>query len=152
MKPAFKYIIDNRFDRRKFKKIRRRVNRHNQINLKKLKYRQTNIIRGKIFNPMRVPSQIQITGLRFSNFWKFSTSKFFLKILQEIIKKNVISRKLQGFEQSYLEAKIATLESTLQSLTAEMGISNFVNFFISKLSEFFFQIPKKRHISKTTRI
>ena len=151
MKPAFKYIIDNRFDRRKFKKIRRRVDRHNQSNLKKLKYRQTDIFRGKIFNPMRVPSQIQITGLRFSNFWKFSTSKFFLKISQKIIK-NVISRKLQGFEQSYLEAKIATPESTLQSLTTEMGISNFVNFFISKLSEFFFQIPKKRHISKTTRI
>ena len=35
-----------------------------------------------------------------------------LKISEKIIK-NVVSRQLQGFEQSYLVAKFATLESTL---------------------------------------
>ena len=44
-KPAFKYTIDNRFDRRKLEKIRGRIDRHNQINLKKQVYRQTDLIR-----------------------------------------------------------------------------------------------------------
>ena len=36
----------------------------------------------------------------------------FLKIFEKITK-NIISRKLQGFEQSYLEARFAILDSTL---------------------------------------
>ena len=57
-----------------------------------------------------VPSQFSTTVLRSSKFWNFlkSISKIFEKII-----KNVTSRKLKALEQSYLEAKIATPESSL---------------------------------------
>ena len=109
----------------------------NDISRKVESFEQTYL--GKICNPMRVPSQIPITGLRSSKFWTFLTSIFFffLKISEKIIK-NVISRKLQGFEQSYLEAKIATPESTLTEPHRRDGNIKFCDFFISKFSEFFF--------------
>ena len=60
---------------------------------------------------MRVRKQIPITGLSFSTFWNFLTSVFFENFGEN--HKNVVSRKLLGFEQSYLEAKIATPKRTL---------------------------------------
>ena len=59
---------------------------------------------------------------------EFFEHLIFLKISEKIIK-NVISRKLQGFEQSYLEAKIATPESTLTEPHHRDGNINFSEFF-----------------------
>ena len=44
-------------------------------------------------------------------FWNFLTSKFFLNFGEN--KNNAVSQKLQGFEQSYLQAKFAIPESIL---------------------------------------
>ena len=68
--------------------------------------------------------------------------------------KNVISRKLQTFEQSNLAEKLAIPESTLtEPHYRDMVISSFVKIFISKFSEKNLKkSKKKRHISKTTRI
>ena len=52
--------------------------------------------------------------------------------------KNGISQKLEGFEQSYLEAKIATPERTLTKVHHRDGNIKFRDFFKSKFSEFFF--------------
>ena len=51
-----------------------------------------------------------------------------LKIFFEKITKNVISRKLQGFEPSQLEATFAILENTLTALnnTVRGSLVNFV--------------------------
>ena len=49
----------------------------------------------------------------------------FLKVFEKITK-NVISRKLQGFEQSYLEARFAMLESTLRGPNYRVGNLRFL--------------------------
>ena len=46
-------------------------------------------------------------------FLKIDNSLRFLKIFEKTLKKNIISRKLQRTEQSYLEARFAIFESTL---------------------------------------
>ena len=105
------------------------------------------IFGGNINNPMRVPSQIPITGLRSSKFWNFSISSFFLKISEKIIK-NLRSRKLQGFEQSYLEAKIATPESTLTEPRHRDGNFKFCDFLYLNFLKFFLKNPKKNVVSR----
>ena len=66
--------------------------------------------------------------------WNLLTYKSFLKISEKIIK-NVISRKLQGFEQSHLAAKFATPESTLTESHYRDGNFNFVKLIVSNFSE-----------------
>ena len=102
--------------------------------------------------PLRVPSQIPILGLRSLKVWNFLIYRFFFQTLDKI-KKNVISRKLHGFEQSYLAAKIATPKRTLTEPHYRDGNFKFIEVFISKFSEKIWEKKsKKRLISKSTRI
>ena len=63
--------------------------------------------------------------MRTSNFVSFSISKFFEKLRK--ILKTVISPKLQGLDQSYLQARYAAPKSiiTLTAHITEMAINNF---------------------------
>ena len=68
---------------------------------------------------LKIPSEHPNTGIKISYFEKKNNLKFseyFLKKSQ-----NVISRKLQGFEQSYLKARFAILESTLNASNYKVG-------------------------------
>ena len=58
--------------------------------------------------------------------------------------KNVISGKLKGFELSYLEIKVATLEIFLREPHYRDGNFKFSETFISKFSEKFFQYLSSR--------
>ena len=77
------------------------------------------------------------------NYYKFSENF-------EKNTKNVTSRKLQNFEQSYLQARFATFESTLTGTKYRVG--NFGKKSHIKLMKIFSKSHKRRHISKTTRI
>ena len=79
-------------------------------------------------------SNNRIDIFKIFNIFNFLTSKFFLKISQKIIK-NVISRKIQGFEQSYWETKFATPESTLTKPHYRDDNFKFCEIFYTKLSE-----------------
>ena len=58
-------------------------------------------------------------------FLKNNNNLRFSKIFEKFTK-NVISRKLQGFEQSYLEARFAILESTLSGPKYRVGKFRFI--------------------------
>ena len=73
-------------------------------------------------------------------------------ILTEKITKNVISRKVKEFEQSYLDARFTAREITLKAPQRkgwEFKILKKKNLF--GFSEIKKKNHKKRHISKTTR-
>ena len=70
----------------------------------------------------------------------------------EKITKNIISRKLQGFEQSYFEARFAILDSTLTVPKYRVRNFRFLKCINSSFLKIFEKSHKKRHISKTTRI
>ena len=72
-------------------------------------------------------STLTVPNYRVGNFMfcKLFCCLKFLKIFEKITK-NVISRKLQGFEQSYLEARFAILESTLRGPNYRVGIFRFL--------------------------
>ena len=69
-------------------------------------------IMGQDFQPLRQLRQPPTTGLGASKLEEKKT--FFSETFQKKITKNVISRKLQRIEQSYLEAKFATTGSTIE--------------------------------------
>ena len=72
-------------------------------------------------------STLTVPNYRVGNFMfckLFCCSKF-LKVFEKITK-NVISRKLQGFEQLYLEARFAMLESTLRGPNYRVGNLRFL--------------------------
>ena len=73
--------------------------------------------------------------MRTSKFVNFSISKFFEKFRKN--PNNVISLKLQGFEQSYSEARVATPESklTVSNYRIEIFETSSLNFFKSKFFE-----------------
>ena len=75
----------------------------------------------------------------------------FLKTLKKITK-NVASQKLQRFEQSYLDARFATVESTLTGTKYRVGNFRFWGKINLNFLKIFWKNHKKRHISKTTRI
>ena len=60
-----------------------------------------------------------------------------------------MSRKLQGFEQSYLETRFVTPKSTLTAPNYRVGNFRFLktNLIFLKI----FENHKKHHISKTTK-
>ena len=74
---------------------------------------------------LRVPWQSLITKMIISSFVKFFIPKF----SEKKSKKNVISRKLQEFEQPKSEAKFATPESTLTDSNNKIEILNVLEIF-----------------------
>ena len=65
----------------------------------------------QVSQSLRVPSQFHTTGLRSSKLFNFLNLSFWN--IFEKIRENVISRKLQEFEKSYSEARLATHMITL---------------------------------------
>ena len=80
---------------------------------------------------------------RFGNFrfLKNKNNSSFLKIFEKITK-NVKSRKLQGFGQSYLEARFAILDSTLTGPNYRVGNFRFLQNNISIFLKIFEKISK----------
>ena len=75
-------------------------------------------------------------------FLKINHNFSFLKTFEKITK-NVISRKLQRIEQSYLEARFAILEITLTGPNYRAGISDFTEKKLISFLKFFFEKSQK---------
>ena len=73
-----------------------------------------------------VDSTLAVPNYRVGNFrfFKNNNNLSFLKIFEKN-HKNVLSRKLQRTEQSYLEDRFSIFEITLTTPTTGFGISNF---------------------------
>ena len=93
-----------------------------------------------ICNSLEYSDSSQLQG------WEFQILRnnylIFSEIFLKKITKNIIARKLQGFEQSYLEARFAILDSTLTVPNYSVG-----NFRIKKKFKFSEKIFEK--ITKT---
>ena len=95
-----------------------------------------------------------LTGTNYRvGIFRFLKNNFILNFLKifEKITKNVISRKLQRIEQSYLETRFAILDCTVTVPNYRVGNFRFCEKIYYKFSENFEKNHKKRHISKTTK-
>ena len=83
---------------------------------------------GQNSQPLEVPSHFPKTRLRLSQkFGTFQNLSFFKNFWTN--KKNVISRKLQGFEKRHSEERFATPESILAAPKYRVTTSKIENFF-----------------------
>ena len=84
--------------------------------------------------------------------YRLGISNFMRNFFEKKITKNVISGKLQDFEQSYLEAKFLTPESTLTEPHYRDENFKFCETFYTWVYWKILKKPKNRKISKTTKI
>ena len=102
------------------------------------------------FQLFRVSWQHRTIALGISNFEK-KMNILFLKTLKKITK-NVTSQKLQRFEQSYLDARFATVESTLTGTKYRVGNFRFWEKINLNFLKIFEKIAKKVISRKLQRI
>ena len=109
------------------------------------------VFRGKIFNPMKVPSQISITGLRISKFWNFLTSVFFFQNFGENHKKRHILKTTRIWAVVFGGKNRNSWEYPDKASPPRWEYQN-LWFFLYLMFWNFFLNPKKNVITRTTRI